>query len=374
MRRLSLLACATVLLAFPATVGAADYQAVTFLPPSNLLTSGPLIEWSRDVEAASDGRIAFNVHSGGALLGAGTILSGLGDDVAQIGFVAASYYPKDLPKTNAIDDLSFIHTESLPLAFAFTEFVMTTPEVREEWEGNGIVFIAGMNTPPYQLFCRSAVESPGDLKGKKIRTPGAVLARWAQFMGAVPVNAPLSEAYTGLERGVLDCVVADNTTLVSTRLMEVTSHVVELDLGSYFLGSPWALSRDFWTELSIEDRQILIDLTSRALVKLQTAYARSLESAVGEATAAGVIFVPPTGEWQTAKQAFIDSDMGGSSELIRSQLGVENPEAYRERLGSLVMKWKDLLQGVDGLDEDALHALLKTEIHDRIDVGTYGIE
>ncbi|HEV7370119.1 C4-dicarboxylate TRAP transporter substrate-binding protein [Arenibaculum sp.] len=374
MRRLSLLACATALLALPVSAQAEDYQAVTFLPPSNLLTSGPLIEWSKDVAAATDGRIAFNVHSGGALLGANTILTGLGDDVAQVGFVAASYYPKDLPKTNAVDDLSFIHTQSLPLAFAFTEFVMTTPEVREEWEDNGLVFIAGMNTPPYQLFCRSAVETAGDVKGKKIRTPGAVLARWAQFMGAVPVNAPLSEAYTGLERGVLDCVVADNTTLVSTRLMEVASHVVELDLGSYFLGSPWSLSRDFWTGLSVEDRQVLLDLTARALVKLQIAYAKNLESAVGEAKAAGVTFVPSEGEWEAAKQAFIDADMGGSTELVKSQLGVENPELYRERLGSLVAKWKDLLRNVDTLDEDALHALLRSEIYDAIDVRTYGVE
>jgi TRAP-type C4-dicarboxylate transport system substrate-binding protein len=251
---------------------------------------------------------------------------------------------------------------------------MTTPEVREEWEDNGLVFIAGMNTPPYQLFCRSAVETAGDVKGKKIRTPGAVLARWAQFMGAVPVNAPLSEAYTGLERGVLDCVVADNTTLVSTRLMEVASHVVELDLGSYFLGSPWSLSRDFWTGLSVGDRQVLLDLTARALVKLQIAYAKNLESAVGEAKAAGVTFVPSEGEWEAAKQAFIDADMGGSTELVKSQLGVENPELYRERLGSLVAKWKDLLRNVDTLDEDALHALLRSEIYDAIDVRTYGVE
>lgn len=374
MIRTTLLACAAILLASPPSARAEEYQAVTFLPPSNLLTSGPLIDWSRDVDAATGGRLHFNVHPGGALLGANTILTGLGDDVAQIGFVAASYYPKNLPKTNTIDDLSFIYTESLPLAFAFTEFVMETPEIREEWENNGLVFIAGMNTPPYQLFCRSDIRTAEDLKGKKIRTPGAVLTRWSQFVGAVPVNAPMSEAYTGLERGALDCVVADNTTLVSTRFMEVTSHVMELDLGSYFLGSPWALSRDFWKSLDAEDRRTLMEITGRALVKLQIAYARNLESAVGEAKAAGVTFTPVPEELKAAKQAFIDTDMGGSTELIRSQLGVKDPERYRERLGTLVAKWKDLLADVDGLDEDALYAVLKSEVYDGIDVNSYGVE
>ncbi len=374
MRQMASLACAALLLALAPAAAARDYQAATFLPPSHLLTAGPLIEWSKDISAATNGRLRFNVHAGGALLGPTTMMAGLGEDVAQIGFVAASYYPKDFPKTNTIDDLSFIHTEPLSLAFAFTEFVMATPEIRKEWEDNNLVFIAGMSTPPYQLFCRSEMRTAADLRGKKVRTPNAVLTRWAQAVGVIPINAPFSEIYIGLERGALDCAAADNTTLTSARLLEVTRHVMELDLGSYFLGSPWSLSRSFWKELSAEDRQILLDVTARSLVRLQLTYARSLQSSVDQAKAAGVTFTAASDELEAARTAFIAADMGGSAELSKTQLGVKDPARHRDRLTALVEKWKTLLQTTDRSDENALLALLRAEIYDSVDVRTYGLK
>ena len=356
-----------------ASANAETYQAVSLLPPTNLLVEIPLTDWSKEISKATDGRFEFKIHAGGALLGAGTSLPGLKDGVAQIGFVAAAYYPKNFPRNNAVDDTSFMHTNLMSLAFAYTEFVMETPDMRKEWEDNGLVFIAGMNTPLYQLFCRSPIYELSDLAGKKIRTPGALLTRFSESVGATPVNAPFSEAYVGLERGAIDCVAADTTTLVSSRFMEVAKHVVTLDLGSYFLGTPWALSAKFWKDLSIEDRSTFLSVTARSLVRLEQAYIEALENAVEVAKANGVNFPETKPELAAAKQVFIDNDMGGGLEIVKTTLGVENAEIYRADLDTLVTKWDSLLANVDRTDEDALVALLMQEIYNDVSPTTYGV-
>ena len=47
-------------------------------------------------------------------------------------------------------------------------------------------------------MCSSPMKSLKDLKGKRLRTAGAALSRWAESIGAVPVNVPSSEMYQGV--------------------------------------------------------------------------------------------------------------------------------------------------------------------------------
>ena len=54
-----------------------------------------------------------------------------------------------------------------------------------------------------------------------MRAPSAAQAKQIQSMGAVPVAAPITEVYPGLERGTMDGAMVPFTTILDFRLGEV---------------------------------------------------------------------------------------------------------------------------------------------------------
>ena len=53
--------------------------------------------------------------------------------------------------------------------------------------------------------------------------------------------------------------------------------------------------------------------------------------------------------------------------------GIENPEALLEDYNRMVDRWAELLADVDHTDTDALAALAKSEIYDKLDRANYGM-
>lgn len=74
------------------------------------------------------------------------------------------------------------------------------------------------------LWTKNAVNTPADLAGVRMRTPGApVWVETVTAMGAVPTPMPFAEVYAGLEQSVIDAVEAQLPAGAGANLNEVTS-------------------------------------------------------------------------------------------------------------------------------------------------------
>ena len=70
------------------------------------------------------------------------------------------------------------------------------------------------------------IEKPEDLKGLKIRTPGAAV--WTETisaMGASPAGMAFSEVYPGIQQGVIDGAEAQHPASFGANLHEVVKYI-----------------------------------------------------------------------------------------------------------------------------------------------------
>src|SRR3546814_11506556 len=74
-----------------------------------------------------------------------------------------------------------------------------------------------------------------ELKGKKIRGPGAI-GRMATAVGAVPVNVTITESYEGLQRGQIDCTFGAAGWLDTYSFGDVAKYVTMISIGGAFGG------------------------------------------------------------------------------------------------------------------------------------------
>ncbi|MEO4044656.1 C4-dicarboxylate TRAP transporter substrate-binding protein [Hoeflea sp. CAU 1731] len=370
-----LLAGATALtiasVAYPSL--ADEYNANHFFAERHSLVRGPYVEFAEKVKEATNGEIDFRVFSGGSLIPANASLQGVRDGVAQVTYHAGTYTPAELPVENLIGNMAFYNTDPFVMAMASTEFSMTNPVALDEWKKNGMVFGGGYSTSEYYMICNKPVETLADVQGKRMRMAGGAWSRFAEHVGAVPVSIPSSEMYTGLDTGSLDCAVTPGDSIDSFSLSDVINSMNTLAIGNYYAGFLWGYNKSFWQELTPELRSILFDQMAYFLAKGRVEFSADVDKAIENAKAEGMAVYEPDDALKAALDEFVASD---EAALIAAaeERGVENPQEILAEFKAVVDRWDALLEGVDRTDVDALAALARTEIYDKLDPATYGVD
>jgi TRAP-type transport system periplasmic protein len=359
--------------AFTAVAHAENYQATTWLEPSHILTSFGYVPYLEDIKTVTEGAVDFELYTSGALVPAKTTLSGVGDDVAQVGLVAAAYTPSELPLSGMINDFAFAAVDPLATSLALTELAMTNKRFQDEYAQHGTVVLGAYSTPTYLFACMTDITSVEEIKGKKIRTAGTAQNEWISSLGAVPVSVPSTDIYSGLERGSIDCTLGDATNLENGPMIaEVAKSLTLLEAGTS-LGMSYVYNKDFWTNIGPENRRKILDVTGKALALTQIEYEAAVSMALEKTKARGVVFNEPD-------QSLVDSIANFRTSLIetfpkrtQTERNVADPTDVAQEYLALLDKWTTLLAEVDRSSLDAVTKLVNDEIFSKIDENTYGL-
>lgn len=360
-----------------ATVAQAEsFSANNFLDASHPFSVENYTNFSERVKERTNGEISFDVFLGGVLLGGRASLSGTGDGVAQVAYHAGTYTPSDLPITNLISELAFLTDNFYALAAASTIMSFTHPALIEEYKKNGVVFGGGYGTPIYYLICNKPIRNAADLEGKRLRMPGGIWDRWAVAMGAVSVNVPSSEIYTGLDRGTLDCGVNPLDSLLSRSYWDVAKYVPMIPLGSYYSGPMWAYNEEFWQNRTDDQRAILLEEAGAAFIRSSLMYLDNSQKAVDQGEAEhGMEFIQVDPALMKKHSDFVESDAAALVAMAQEQYGVSEELAVDliDTFKSIVAEWEKKLEGVEMTDQETLTRLFVEDIYKKVDVSTFGM-
>lgn len=350
-----------------------EFNASNWLPETTALVRTAYTEWAEELDERSNGELKARVFTGSVLLPPAAHLSGVRDGIAQIGYHAGTYTPADLPLDNVLAQMAISYSDNFLATLALTDLNMNEPDLLDQWDSHNIVFGAGYATIPYRLFCTMPVATLEDIKGKRLRMTGSVHSDWAKSVGAVPVNVPSSEMYSGLEKGALDCASNTMEQLKASSLWDVAKHTTMVELGIYYAGYQYGINKDFWNSLTPEQRRTLLDSFSLSVARTMIAYTAAGENVEPEAIAKGVTLHEPDKGLQDSITNYKGIARDTALKVGKEKFGLDNPEDLISRFEASIDKWTGLLEGVDRNDEAALAALIKKEIYDKIDVNSYGV-
>ena len=148
----------------------------------------------------------------------------------------------------------FASVDEVPALFE-TQWFKDQCDILEE---NGIkVLSAEMIYGARQLMCNTAVRTPDDLKGVKIRVPNSDLSiSMMEAMGGVPTPMSLSEVYASVQQGVIDGMENPVATHLDNSMWEVCDY---LSLTSHQITISWyVMSADVFNSLSEQDQEYLM--------------------------------------------------------------------------------------------------------------------
>jgi TRAP-type C4-dicarboxylate transport system substrate-binding protein len=279
----------------------ATWTVAIFGPPRPI--TAPMEFLAKEVAAKTGGELKIEPVYGEALSKATEMLDGLKAQAFEVATLCAAYYPAKLPLFTVLD-LPMLAPDDI-MAQARVQLALAEhPAMQQEFKRWGIRMLLPIPLPQYQLMGRKRITKAEDLKGVRVRVSGE-MAKVLEDFGAVKALVPAPEAFTALERGVLDMSTFPGTFgFVSYRLHEISRYYIDkISLGS----QPcfWGVTEAAWRKLSGPTRQLILDLRQPAIQTSIEAFAATDAKSYPEFRARGIEIIdfPPAERARLAANA-----------------------------------------------------------------------
>lgn len=179
-----------------------EWKMVTAWPPHYPILGEYADLLAQEIEVMTNGRIKIHVYGGGELVPALESFDAVSQGLAEMCHSSAYYWAGKAPAAQFFSGIPFgMNTQQ---AFSWMYSGGGLELWRELYDQFNIIpFPAGCTGGQMGGWFRKPINSPGDLKGLKMRIPG-IGGKVFNKAGGSSVLAPGGEIYTDLERGVID--------------------------------------------------------------------------------------------------------------------------------------------------------------------------
>ena len=234
-------------------------------------------------------------------------------------------------------------------------------------------YAAPASSDVYALLPTTPVNSLADLKGLRLRSGGAPFSRWAEAMGATPVNIQVNDTFEAMSQGVIDGSMASVADLLSFRLIELVKNVTDLKLGTYHATSNFTTSIKAWQEMSVDERKAMIRAANKASTLFTEAWGYKRPGVAREkAKEAGIVFAAPDPELVAKTEEFVKADIATAVKNATEKYGIKNAEEKIARFQAMVDKWTKIAEELDN-DPAKVAAAVQEQVWDKVDYETYGL-
>jgi TRAP-type C4-dicarboxylate transport system substrate-binding protein len=219
------LALAVTLLAVGMT--GATAQTVWNLPaayPADNPHSENLAAFTKEVEAATSGKLKITLHAGASLFKAPEIKRAVATSQAQIGEVLLSIHENEDPMFG-IDVVPFLAT-SFPDAMKL--YKVSKPAIEKKLASQGLMLLFTVPWAPQGIYTKKELKSIDDMKGLKWRAYNVGTARIGELIGAQPVTIQAAELPQALATGVVNSFMSSGGTGYDSKVWETLTHFYDV--------------------------------------------------------------------------------------------------------------------------------------------------
>ena len=240
---------------------AEELSVATFIPPQHHINSFFFDWFGKEVAKRSNGSLTIKVYPAGQL-GAGPVqqYKRVVEGVADIAFGLQTYSPTLFPKSILI-----VPPGKHETALESTKALLSVYDEHLAGEYKDVKLLGLFTVAGPAWAATKDLSSMDKINGSKIVPFATMVTPWFDAMGAVPVQMPVTEMYTGLSTGTID-----GTTISPAQMdkpwnfAEVGSHYIDnipVTFAVFFV----AMNKERYMELSDEHRAIIDDMAGETV-------------------------------------------------------------------------------------------------------------
>jgi TRAP-type C4-dicarboxylate transport system substrate-binding protein len=213
MKRLAILAAAAL------AVGGAQAQTKWDMPTpysDGEFHTRNVKAFAEDVQKATGGKLAIQVHSNGSLIKHPDILRAVSTGQVNIAEFLLGQFGNEDP-VFAADNIPFV-AAGYDAAWKF--YQAQKPSLQKSLQKRGMRLLYSVAWPGQGIYTKEPLKSVDDLKGTKFRTYSPLTARLAELLGASPTVIQVPEVPQMFATGAVHAMITSSATGTSTKAWE----------------------------------------------------------------------------------------------------------------------------------------------------------
>jgi TRAP-type C4-dicarboxylate transport system substrate-binding protein len=179
-----------------------------------------LVEFAKDVERLTGGKLSITVHGNASLFKAPEIKRAVATGQAQMGEVLISIHENENPLFG-IDVVPFLATS---FSDAKKLWDASRPAIAKALDAQGLTVLMAVPWPPQGIYAKKDLNSVADMRGLKWRAYNVGTARIAEIVGAQPLTIQAAELPQALATGVADSFMSSGATGFDSKVWESLTH------------------------------------------------------------------------------------------------------------------------------------------------------
>jgi TRAP-type C4-dicarboxylate transport system substrate-binding protein len=188
------------------------------------------VPWAKMAEEATHGKIKITHFPSDTLFKSKDALTAIQTGLGDVNTNMLSYFPGRFNLTEVVFLPFLLRSSSAEINSQIVqELYETTPEIKEEFSGMKLLFIASSD-PYFIATAKKPMRNANDLKGMKIRATGELPMATLKGLGAVPVTISIFDTYEAASRGIIDGTLILNASLPDFKLYEVLHYWTDVAL------------------------------------------------------------------------------------------------------------------------------------------------
>ncbi|MBT9512600.1 MAG: TRAP transporter substrate-binding protein [Acidovorax sp.] len=184
-------------------------------PVSNFHTEN-LMQFAKDVDAATTGKLKITVHANASLFKANEIKRAVQGGQAPMGEVLLGNFENENP-LYGVDGIPFLAT-----SYADSKRLYDAQKASLDrlLGTQGMKLLYAVAWPPQGIYAKKELTSVADLRGIKWRAYSPATAKIAELIGAQPVTIQAAELSQALATGVVEATMTSGSTGYDSKIYE----------------------------------------------------------------------------------------------------------------------------------------------------------
>lgn len=254
LRKFSVAAACVAAFGAPGAAAQTTMTISSWAPPTHPLTKDVVYKWAANVEAATNGRIKFQILPKHPTAPPGT-MDGVRDGLVDVSFITTGYLPARFVLT-LLPELPGGGETALINSVAFSR--IHAKHLVQAGEFRGVKLLGVWTHGPGQMYnTKKPIKSVGDLQGLKFRVGGGMAEIMARALGANAFVKPSTESYELLTSGVADGIFFPPESVVTFKLETVVKHATMFPGGFYGSAFGMFMNEDKFKKLSKADQDVI---------------------------------------------------------------------------------------------------------------------
>ena len=305
-----------------------------FLGPQSPAHTDMFLPWAEKIKTASEGRIEIEVHPSMSLGGAPPQLYRQAvDGVVDIIWMVNGYTPGLFPRTEVFELPGVFNGNIEAVNLAMSDIFET--HLAEEYKGVKVLWLHTHGGNALHMKDKK-VETPEDLKGISLRSPGPSSNAVIEALGATPVSMPVPDLPQALATNHVQGALIPWEIIPALQLQQSTAYQIEGPDLQRFSGTTYQVSMNqaSWESLPEDLQKVVLDNTGAEFLKELAKV------------------------WRAADDRGIAMAVKDGNEHV--VLSAENFAAFKEAMAPVDQKW--IADNAGSFDAQALYDAAKAAV------------